>query len=211
MHLSTLAAMPARRPPALAGLPLGALLERADELARHWAIALILARPLHSIGELPLEDLALEAPTLCAQLLGALESDDELDALAGPRAATGRLDVLAGAHNGGELAAAVEALRGVIWEALLLELGSAALEGRRAAEAGDRLAFVCAVALAIALASPSPPRSRGRAPTSSRRRCRASPVRGRPGRPLAAPSRSPRTTSVARRGRRPGSGRSAAS
>lgn len=177
MHLNTPAAMAARRAPALSGLPLAPLLERTEELARRWAIALILARPLQAIGELPLEDLALEAPALCARLLEAVGSDDELDALLGPRAATGRLAELAGARDGAELAAAIEALRGVLWEALLLELGSGASEGRRAAEAGDRLAFVCSSALAVALAdgSPTPPARQEPEPGASP----ASPVRPR--------------------------------
>ncbi len=61
--------------------PCDALLARAEELARSWAIALILVRPLAAIGELPLEELARDAPALCAQALRAVQSDVELERL----------------------------------------------------------------------------------------------------------------------------------
>ena len=109
--------------------PLDALLARADELARRWAIALILMRPLERIGELDLEMLAREAPALCAQVIRALASDAELERLIG-RGADGRddsaparkLSALAGAQDAESAIEAVEALRGVVWEALLEEL-----------------------------------------------------------------------------------------
>src|SRR5271157_4557498 len=115
---------PRARPVAQA--PIGALLERADELARRWAAALILARPLERITELHLQTLAREAPALCAQVIRALESDSELERLLGAGAAEGRgeaasarrLGVLAGAggaSSAAEMVEAVEALRGVLW------------------------------------------------------------------------------------------------
>jgi hypothetical protein len=146
----------------VADAPVDALLARADELARRWAIALILARPLNRIGEVPLEDLAREGPALCAQAARALRSDAELERLAGTRAAGDheesapalRLGALAGARDGGDLVLAVEALRGVLWESLLQELGRPMFDSsaaRGVAELGDRLAYVCATALAAAL------------------------------------------------------------
>jgi hypothetical protein len=142
--------------------PVDALLARADELARRWAIALILARPLNRIGEVPLEDLAREGPALCAQAVRALQSDAELERLAGigttsngeEWAPARRLGALAGARDGGDLVGAVEALRGVLWESLLQELGRPMFDSsaaRGVAELGDRLAYVCATALAAAL------------------------------------------------------------
>jgi GGDEF domain-containing protein len=154
--------MPARRPPPLSSLPVAELLAQSERLARRWAIALILARPLQAIGELPLEDLALQAPALCAQVVLALESDGQLETLLGGESA--QLAAIAGARQPAELAAAVEALRGVLWEELLAQLGGPAGDGRRAAEAGDRLAFVCACALAAAVGDDGAQPGAARAP-----------------------------------------------
>jgi hypothetical protein len=47
-----------RRARPVAELTFEPLLERTRELARRWAIALILDNPLESLGAVPLEDLA---------------------------------------------------------------------------------------------------------------------------------------------------------
>jgi hypothetical protein len=143
--------------------PVDALLARADELARRWGVALILARPLEGMGGIPLEDLAREAPSLCAQAVRALESDAELERIAASGAAGGReesttarrLAALAGAPDAQAAVAAVEALRGVLWEALLEELRWPIIDSapaRQVADLADRLAHVCATALAATLA-----------------------------------------------------------
>lgn len=143
-------------------MPADALLERADELATRWAIALILARPLDSIGGVPLEDLAHEAPALCAQVVRALQSDIELDRLTGrathgareSSAAALRLAEITAARDPRAVVDAVEALRGVVWEALLDHLSPPACgrsSARVLADISDRLACVCAAALAAAL------------------------------------------------------------
>jgi GGDEF domain-containing protein len=159
---------PRARP--VAEAPVDALLARADELARRWAIALICTRPLGRIAEIPLDDLAREAPALCAQLVGALGSDRELERMipgggredAGPAS---RLGALAGVPDSCSAVAAVEALRGVLWEALLDELrpgppGSVLPTSDRSstrlvADLADRLAYVCSTALAATLARDS--------------------------------------------------------
>jgi hypothetical protein len=138
-----------------------ALLDRADELARRWVIALILARPLNRIGELPLEDLAREAPALCAQVIRALLSDVELERMAGSGAAGSRegsasarkLGALAGATDATSAIQSVEALRGVLWEALLEELRDP--PARQVADLADRLAYVCATALTATIVAVS--------------------------------------------------------
>jgi hypothetical protein len=156
---------------AVAEMPVDTLLERADELARRWAIALILARPLELIGEVPLEDLARDAPELLVQTVRALRSDDDLERLAGGETSdraestpAGRLAQLAGASGARATVEAVEALRGVLWEALRDELGWPNFDSsspRLIADLADRLSYVCATMLAAAL-------SRGRADSLAR-------------------------------------------
>jgi len=109
-----------------------------------------------------LQALARDAPSLCAQLIRAVQSDGELDRLTGRGAETGRdtsapvrrLAAIAGAHGPAAVVDAVEALRGVLWEALCEQLGSPVTDrasARLLADACDRLAHVCAAALAVAL------------------------------------------------------------
>jgi hypothetical protein len=136
------------------------LLARDREIARAWVAALVLTRPLEEIAELPMQDLAAEAPAMCAQALRALGSDSELDRLAaGEGSASAGRDEPAGGRSFGALlcasdppaaVAAAEALRGVLWEALLDELSRPA--ARLIADLADRLACVCATILAAALA-----------------------------------------------------------
>jgi GGDEF domain-containing protein len=139
------------------------LIARADELARRWAIALILARPTDAIGDVPLEELARDAPALCAQALSALQSDVELERLTGRGAPTGRetsaaarrLAAICGAREPTALVEAVEALRGVLWEVLLDELSEPS--ARLVGDLADRLAYVCSAMLAVAVDVTAPP------------------------------------------------------
>jgi hypothetical protein len=142
---------------AVAELASETLTGRGEELARRWAIALILARPLQELGELPLEELSRAAPALCAQALRAVQSELELERLAGRRGSSAReqaadargLAAICGAREPAALVEAVEALRGVLWEALLGELREPS--ARLLADVGDRLAYVCAVLLAAGM------------------------------------------------------------
>ncbi len=146
---------------ALAELPIDAVLARADELARRWLIALIRARPLDAAVEVPIHDLALEAPALCAQMVRAVQSDMELSSLSGREgrsagegsAPARRISAIAGARDAPATVAAVEELRGVLWEVLLDQLEEPT--AREVGDLADRLAHVCAVALAVALAVPA--------------------------------------------------------
>jgi len=148
-------------PRPLADLPIDALADRADELAGRWASALILARPMSTIGAIPLDDLAREAPSLCGQVLRALESDAELNRLTGNGPATGReelaparrLGALSGAADPASAVVAAEALRRVIWQALLAELREP--PARLLADLADRLAHVCSMALVATIAASS--------------------------------------------------------
>jgi GGDEF domain-containing protein len=153
---------PAPRARPVAELSIEELLSASDELARGWAIALILVRPAGAIGEVPVEDLAREAPALCAQVLRAVRSDAELERLTGrggpggceDRGVARSLTDVCGARDPATLVDATEALRGVLWEALSGQLRWAVPERSRArlpAELGDRLAYVCSAMLAAAI------------------------------------------------------------
>jgi hypothetical protein len=125
-------------------------------------VALILARPIDAFGEVPVEELAREAPALCEQLLRALASDDELEGLlAGPQGGPGaqalpqRLAALSAADGPAALVGAVEALRGAIWELLLELLAPASSQpsgARLLGDLSDRLASICSALLAAAVA-----------------------------------------------------------
>src|ERR1700719_3825832 len=183
---------PRARP--VAGLPVVALAARAEELARRWAIALVLARPLDGLGDIPLEELAREAPALCAQTVRALESDAELDRLTGdlPGDREGsvpawRVAGMTGARDAAALVQDVEALRGALWEALLGELADTLPEqarARRIADVSDRLAHVCASVLGAALTTTSaidePAPLEGHDPAAARGEAHASADRAEP-------------------------------
>ena len=153
----------APRARAVADLSCDALLARAEDLARAWAIAMMRVRPLAAIGELPLAELARDAPALCAQTLRAVQSDVELERLTGGGAPSGReqsapakrLAAISGAHDPTSLVDAVEALRGVLWQALIDQLSEPS--AREVGDIADRLAYVCAAVLASSLESAPPP------------------------------------------------------
>jgi len=147
----------------VAGAPLDALIADADGLARRWAIALINLRPLERIAEISLEAFAREAPPLCTLVVRSLGSDDELERITGRGSAGIREDsapahtlrALSGARSGPAAVEAVEALRGVLWDALLGELHwpvADRSQSRLLADLADRLAYVCASVLAASLA-----------------------------------------------------------
>src|SRR5262249_46390609 len=152
------------------------------ELAKRWGIALILARPLGRIGELPLEDLAREGPPLCEEVLRALRSDAALARLTEGGAegsaelageelpAAYRIAALAGVEDAGSAVAALEALRGVLWEALIEETRSAVpdrFDARQVGDLADRLAYVCASVLLASVAGEATARREGTGPMQS--------------------------------------------
>jgi GGDEF domain-containing protein len=147
---------------AIADLPIDALVAGAEDLARSWAIALIGSGPMDRLGGIPLGEISSKAPALCAQILRALQSEVELDRLTGRGAPSGReqsaqargVAAMVGARDAEATVDAVEALRGVLWEALLDELHAPA--PRLVADTADRLGYVCACALAVAVATIEP-------------------------------------------------------
>ncbi len=153
---------PARRPPRarpVAGLSVERLEDRAETLARRWAGALVMMRPLGSLGRISLEEVVRAAPELCRQVLRALGSDGELERLldaheparGGPFA--DRPAALSGARDASAVVEAVESLRGALWEELAIEAAAWPERSRERllADAGDRLAHVCAVLSAVAV------------------------------------------------------------
>ncbi len=146
----------------VADLPIDALVARAEDLSRSWAIALVAGGSMDRLASIPLGELSREAPALCSQVLRALQSDVELDRLTGRGGSSGRersaqalgLASMAGANDAESTVDAVEALRGVLWEALLEELH--APPPRMVADMADRLGCVCSCALAAAVAAIEP-------------------------------------------------------
>jgi hypothetical protein len=149
---------PTARARAVADAPAEALAARAEEIAQRWALALLGARTLGEMADVPLEDIARYAPALCMAAARSLSSEDELATLCAGIGAPGErsssaLAALAALAAGWDAATAVEqveALRGVIWRAALEELREPS--ARQVADLSDRLASVCATVLACALA-----------------------------------------------------------
>jgi GGDEF domain-containing protein len=146
-----------RRPRPVADAPVEELVAAADELARDWLLSLLADAPLAEAARVPVAELAAHAPGLCAAMARALASDAELDRLAGgdlaPLAA--RAGRLAGAPGAPDAAAAIDALRSVLWAAALEALRRP--DATLVAELADRLAAVAAAVTAASLrADPLP-------------------------------------------------------
>jgi hypothetical protein len=146
---------------AVADAPIEQLLARVEELARRWVIAEFATRPLREIGDVPLAQLARDAPALCEQLVRALGSDAELARLLSGeegsshervQAHTSATRVLAlAASDASSVVASVESLRSVLWRQTLAELRDPPTT--LVVDLADRLAFVCASILAATLAA----------------------------------------------------------
>ena len=140
---------PARPPPVAVAGP--SLDELAGEAARAWLIATIEARPLAGTDGGLVEAIVQRGPPLCAALLRAVGSDDDLAGLtAGPE---GQALIAGGLEHAGPQPAAVveavESLRAGCWRALAA--GPSPYGDQALAAAGDRLAHVCAELAARAL------------------------------------------------------------
>lgn len=157
-----MAQRPGRARP-VADAPVDELVGHADELARRWAVSLLAARALAEMANVPLQQLARQAPALCAQLSRALCSDAELaQLLEGPggressdpeRPATSWAWIAAGG-GASDAVHDIEALRSVIWTAVRELLRDP--PASQVADLADRLAFVCACVLGEVLAQRVP-------------------------------------------------------
>lgn len=146
-------------PPPVPGLPSPGLGD-GEVVARAWIAALVAVTPLEALADLPLAELAEEAPPLCAAVVRALGSDDELALL--PLVASGA-GALTGATEPADLAGALARLRDVTFEAVLGEAvvpdGTwVARVAARTAFTVDRLLEAALVAVAPPVAPPEPPR-----------------------------------------------------
>jgi GGDEF domain-containing protein len=124
----------------------------ARELARAWLVELVAAAPLERAAGLPGPGFATQAPRLCEAVVAALSSDAAFaDLEPGGAAATVAADaaIVAGADGPAEAVAALEALRGATWDALVeaLHRPSPSL----LADLADRLAATIATVAAAAL------------------------------------------------------------
>lgn len=130
----------------------------AEGLAKGWLITLVAGAPLAQAASLPTAELAREAPALCSAMVAALASEDALGRLRpegdlGPLAA--RAGRLAGAADPAGAAGALAALRGVLWNELLVALRRP--EPALVADLAARLGLVCDTVAAGALAQVAAP------------------------------------------------------
>jgi GGDEF domain-containing protein len=139
----------ARPPRPVAGVPPPSLAD-GREVAKGWLLGLLAAAPLEAAAAVPAGDLVADGPALCAALLRAVGSNEDLERLrAGhvpPAATAGRL---AGAASPPAAAAAVARLRDAAWTALAAQAGP--LDGPATAALAARLAHVCDVITARVL------------------------------------------------------------
>jgi GGDEF domain-containing protein len=136
----------------VADAPVDELITEAQGTAKLWLIELVASAPLASAADLPVAELAREAPALCTAVARALSDDVELARLGpdGDRAAlAGRAGRLAGADDPEGVAGAVEALRTVTWAAIMAALPQPSVV--QVAELAERLAHVSQTILAGAL------------------------------------------------------------
>jgi GGDEF domain-containing protein len=131
-------------------------LDGAD-LAKAWLVELVAVAPLERAARLPGPRFAEDAPRLCAAVVAALSSDAALEdlepggALAPLAAGSGHLAAAPGAL---EAIDALEALRAVVWAAVLEALDRPS--PAQVAELSDRLATIITTLTTAALESPHP-------------------------------------------------------
>ena len=112
----------------------------ATDTAKHWLIELLAASPLSRAGEVPVADLARDAPELCSAIVHAIGSDQAFQELErSPLPAS--IPRLTGATDVAAVVAAVDALRRVLLRTIMA--ASPLPEPAYATEVSDRLASIC--------------------------------------------------------------------
>jgi GGDEF domain-containing protein len=127
------------------------------EVAKAWLVELVAVAPLERAARLPGPRFAEDAPRLCAAVVAALGSDAALDdlepggALAPLAAGAGHL---AAAPTALEAVSALDALRAVVWSAIV-EAADRPVPGQ-VADLADRLGAVVSALTTATLESPHP-------------------------------------------------------
>jgi GGDEF domain-containing protein len=143
-----------RRARPVADAPIEALLARSDDLAKGWLLELVDQAPLADAASILAGELAGSGPVLCAAMIRALGSDQELQALGrggAHEALAARISAIAGATAAEPTARALDALMAVLWSAIRASLP--APEADLVAELAERLAHVIEVVRQLALGS----------------------------------------------------------
>jgi GGDEF domain-containing protein len=146
-----------RRARPVGDAPIKALLDRLDDVAKGWLLALLEQAPLAQTPAILVADVARYGPALCAAVINALADDTALEGLERggvlePLAA--RTGELAGASSAEATAAAVDALHAVIWQAIRDALPRP--DPDQIAELAERLGAVIDLVRAAALHEPEP-------------------------------------------------------
>jgi GGDEF domain-containing protein len=145
-----------RRARPVADASLDVLLDRSEDLAKGWLLALLEQTPLEDAPHILATDLTREGPRVCEAVLRAIGSDAGERRLKpnGPLAPlAARVGELAGAAGPRDAAQAVDALQAVMWAALRAEISDP--DPELVSQLAERLAQVSAVLRAAVLCEPA--------------------------------------------------------
>jgi GGDEF domain-containing protein len=144
-----------RRGRPVADAPIDALLQRVEDLAKGWLMALLEQLPLEAAPAILAADFARDGPRVCDAVVRALASDQDLRRIerGGPlEPLISRAGSLSGVRDPQASSRAVDALHAVIWSALRDELPRP--EPDQVAELAERLALVVEQVREAALRAP---------------------------------------------------------
>jgi GGDEF domain-containing protein len=131
-----------RRARPVADAPVDALVSARERLAKGWLLALLEEAPLVEAPSIVAGGVVLDGPRLCEAVVRALASDAELGGIEAPALSVVEPDAIS---------QALEALRAVVWSALLSELRDP--DPELVAALSERLALVIELVRGAALRS----------------------------------------------------------
>jgi GGDEF domain-containing protein len=183
-----------RRARPVADAPVDALLDRSEDLAKGWLLALLEEAALDSVPAILASELAQDGPRLCDAVVRALADDSDIRRLEPggalePLAA--RTGALAGASTAEATMRAVDALHAVVWGGVREELGGNP-DPEQIAELAERLALVTEHLRAAALTGlttpfTAAPSATPQAPAAERAERDSAPAEERIGGPDSGP------------------------
>jgi GGDEF domain-containing protein len=141
-----------RRARPVADAPIEALLERTEDLAKGWLLALLERAPLDDAPRILAADLTREGPRVCAAMLRAIADETDhrrLEPGGALQPLVARVGELAGAAGAAATSLAVDELQSVMWSALRSELRNP--DPDLITELAERLAQVTGLMRAAAL------------------------------------------------------------